>query len=83
MTAHTPEQIQQIVNEILGKLDRTEFKDCAMNWGDLRCFEARRFENGQWYILIEEAAADEWRLQRAVCDSLLARGIEAIVHTEW
>ena len=83
MTAHTPEQIEKIVDNILGKLDRAAFNACAVNWGNLRCVEARRFENGQWYILVEDAATDEWRLQKAVRDSLLARGIEAVVHTEW
>jgi hypothetical protein len=74
------------VDGIIKNMDRKGFPDEAINWGDLRCVEARQYvgTDPAWHVIIEEAAPDSSMFRREIESHLLqTHGIRAEVSTEW
>jgi hypothetical protein len=60
----------------------------AINWGDLGCVSAERYETDEddfgYRVLIEEAAPDAYHLQKFIANYLDEHGFSYVeVMTEW
>lgn len=56
-----------------------------INWGSLRCFDAKKFEDGSWLLTIDEAAPGGCPMLCAYIERYMLDyyGFNVSVNTEW
>ena len=80
----TPESVTKIANDLISKLygeagrpivDKWKLLDDAINWGYLRCTDAKQFKDGTWVIWVEECDPNAYHLQTYLEFKLREKGI--------
>ncbi|MCY0863703.1 MAG: hypothetical protein OWQ57_02010 [Sulfobacillus sp.] len=62
--------VEQVLTE--ARADAAALND-AINWGDLRCVNAQRLDDGSWFVEIEEVSPDASAFQAYIANRLVTK----------